>query len=106
MTPDQYPTPETDAIFVDLASLGFKESWFPIQKLADFARSLEQRLADGRAAHAETARKLALCREAMKAIMDHYVSLVNSGDVGKWNPEEEAEVINARAALTATEPTL
>lgn len=37
---------------------------------------------------------------ALQALLRHYVSLVNSGDAGNWNPEEEEPVINARAALS------
>lgn len=40
---------------------------------------------------------------ALRAITDHYVTLINSGDYGFWNPEEEAEVIAARAALAKAE---
>ncbi|MFM6996942.1 MAG: hypothetical protein ACKOXL_07605, partial [Limnohabitans sp.] len=40
-------------------------------------------------------------REALEAILDHYVNLANSGDAGFWNPEEEPEVIGVRAALAA-----
>lgn len=37
--------------------------------------------------------------EAVKGFLDLYVALVNSGDCGNWNPEEEDVVIAARAAL-------
>jgi hypothetical protein len=36
---------------------------------------------------------------ALEALLDSYVQLVNSGDCGFWNPEGEAEVKAARAAL-------
>lgn len=37
--------------------------------------------------------------EALEAITAHYVAGVNSGDCGFWNPEEEPQVIAARAAI-------
>ena len=37
--------------------------------------------------------------EALEKLLDKYVTLVNSGDAGFWNPEEVPEVIAARAAL-------
>lgn len=40
--------------------------------------------------------------EALEAILDRYVTLVNSGDVGNWDPEREVEVINARKILPQT----
>ena len=42
--------------------------------------------------------------QALQDLLDHYVSLVNSGDAGNWDPEEEPKVIAARAALSATQP--
>ena len=42
-------------------------------------------------------------REAMQALLDRYTSLVNCGDCGNWNPEEEPCVIAARAALARAE---
>jgi len=47
-------------------------------------------------------------REALERLLDRYTGLINSGDAGFWNPETEAEVIAARAALaraTGTTPT-
>lgn len=41
-------------------------------------------------------------REVLEALLSHYVSLVNSGDAGNWNPETEPEVIAARAELKRT----
>ena len=38
---------------------------------------------------------------ALEALLQHYVCLVNCGDCGNWNPEEEPVVIAARAALAA-----
>lgn len=42
-------------------------------------------------------------RTALSALLGRHCDLVNSGDCGFWNPEEEGEVILARSALTATE---
>jgi uncharacterized Zn finger protein (UPF0148 family) len=39
-------------------------------------------------------------REALTALLDRYTELVNSGDAGFWDPEEEDEVKLARQALT------
>jgi hypothetical protein len=36
---------------------------------------------------------------ALRDLLDHYTRLVNSGDAGNWNPEQEPVVIAARAAL-------
>lgn len=53
----------------------------------------------------ETLANLTLCAaapdmfEALSKMLEHYVSLVNCGDCGNWNPEEEPEVIAARSAL-------
>lgn len=41
--------------------------------------------------------------EALRAFVDRYVELVNCGDCGHWNPEEETEVITARAAIAKAE---
>ena len=38
-------------------------------------------------------------REALVAMTKHYVRLVNSGDAGFWNPEDEDVVKQARAAI-------
>lgn len=37
--------------------------------------------------------------EALRRMLGRYVELVNCGDCGSWNPETEAEVIAARAAI-------
>ena len=42
-------------------------------------------------------------RGGLKAMTEHYVSLAGCGDCGIWNPEEEAEVIAARALLSETQ---
>ncbi len=38
---------------------------------------------------------------ALGGMVDHYTALVNCGDCGHWNPEEERPVQFARAALAA-----
>jgi hypothetical protein len=38
--------------------------------------------------------------EALQGMLDHYTTLINSGDAGNWDPEEEPQVIAAREALT------
>lgn len=37
--------------------------------------------------------------EALTEMTERYAELVNCGDCGNWDPEEETEVIAARAAL-------
>lgn len=37
--------------------------------------------------------------EALEAFVARYAAMVNSGDCGNWNPEEEDFVIAARSAL-------
>jgi hypothetical protein len=37
--------------------------------------------------------------EALEVLLDSYTALINSGDCGNWNPEEEPDVINARKAI-------
>lgn len=37
--------------------------------------------------------------KALEAMLHRYVRLVESGDAGNWNAEEDPEVIAARAAL-------
>ncbi len=41
--------------------------------------------------------------EALQGLLDHYVALVNCGDCGNWDPNEEAPVIAARAAIAKAE---
>lgn len=56
-----------------------------------------------KAAQAEIDRKLATHADllaALEAMVSTYVHLVNCGDCGNWNPEEEEDVIQARAALS------
>lgn len=38
-------------------------------------------------------------KTAAEALLDHYTSIVASGDFGDWKVEEEEQVINLRAAL-------
>ncbi len=40
---------------------------------------------------------------ALRLFVDEYTELVNSGDAGFWNPEEEHKVIAARAAIAKAE---
>jgi hypothetical protein len=41
--------------------------------------------------------------EALKVLLDEYLSLVNSGDCGFWDAEKDGFVINARAVITKAE---
>jgi hypothetical protein len=41
--------------------------------------------------------------EAANAMLDMYVALANSGDCGNWNPHNDKEVINLKAAIAAAE---
>lgn len=41
---------------------------------------------------------------ALKTFVEEYVRLIESGDAGFWNPEEEAKVIAARAAISKANP--
>lgn len=45
-------------------------------------------------------------REALQNLLYSYLRLANSGDCGNWDPEEEKEVIAARAALKDKDPEL
>jgi len=38
-------------------------------------------------------------RDALQRFLDMYISCVNSGDWGDWDPETDSEVIQARRAL-------
>ncbi len=40
---------------------------------------------------------------ALEGMTKRYVDLVNCGDCGNWDPEEEAEVKLARAAISRAE---
>jgi hypothetical protein len=43
---------------------------------------------------------------ALERLLECYCALANSGDAGNWDPEEQAEVIQARAAIAAAKPTI
>ena len=38
-------------------------------------------------------------KEALEALLKHYIAIADSGDCGSWDPEKEDVVIQARAAL-------
>lgn len=50
---------------------------------------------------ADSQERLGKLAAAATAFLDMYVDMVNSGDCGFWNPEEDPEVINLRAALAS-----
>lgn len=52
-----------------------------------------------RAPDASQAAEIARLRKALENSLRVYVQLAESGDCGFWNPEEEAHVKQARAAL-------
>ena len=54
-----------------------------------------------RTAHAELVGRHARLVEAGTALLNHYVALVESGDAGFWDAEDEPVVIDLRAALDA-----
>lgn len=39
---------------------------------------------------------------ALRDLLNHYIALVESGDAGHWNPNEEKEVIKAKKALSSS----
>jgi hypothetical protein len=41
--------------------------------------------------------------DALKGVTEHYAELINSGDAGNWDPEQEAVIIKARAAVALAE---
>jgi len=43
--------------------------------------------------------------DALDRILERYIGLVESGDCGFWNPEDEEEVKQARAALLEVQRT-
>jgi len=45
-------------------------------------------------------------RDALNGLLERYVDLVNCGDCGKWNPETEDVVVQARQALAPTKETI
>lgn len=50
------------------------------------------------------ASRIKALEEALAALTKHYVSLVNSGDAGNWDPEKEPVVIAARSTLQGSKP--
>ena len=56
---------------------------------------------DARHDAAELALKADACVAALRALLDRYTDLVSCGDCGNWNPDQEDQVIAARAALAA-----
>lgn len=56
--------------------------------------------------NAANARLIAAAPDLLSSLgvfVDRYTALINSGDVGYWNPEEETHVIAARAAIAKAE---
>ena len=49
------------------------------------------------------ANEIEVYRAVLLKMVNHYVSLVNSGDAGFWDPESEEPVIAARKALGDSE---
>jgi hypothetical protein len=43
--------------------------------------------------------RVRVLEEALRVMLDRYVSLVNCGDCGNWDPETEPSVQQARTAL-------
>jgi hypothetical protein len=39
-------------------------------------------------------------RKALGGMVDLYTGMINSGDCGNWNPEDDSQVIAARKVLT------
>lgn len=100
-------TPLTDAVWNDPNTEEMPA------KLADLCRSLEQRLSetqtkaefwerDSMNAHTG-ANRLGDQRDnahrALQGLVDHYTRLVNSGDAGNWDPEQEPVLVAARTSL-------
>ncbi|WP_458763622.1 hypothetical protein [Cupriavidus basilensis] len=64
------------------------------------AAAARQREKDALAAAEKRARDAAqTLLTALRGLVDHYVTLINSGDCGNWDPETEPQVIAARAAI-------
>ncbi len=83
-------TPRTDDL-VQLQSDSFGIQFGTIVS-AEFARELERE----NAAITEQRDELL---EALVNVLRRYTDLINSGDAGNWDPEEEDEVKAARAAI-------
>lgn len=84
------PTPETDAHKRHMDHESFLSE---LAKTYSLARKLEQERDEAREQAAELL-------EALEVMADYYVQLVNTGDAGQWNPEEDDVVIKSRAAIT------
>lgn len=41
--------------------------------------------------------------EALEMLLEHYLSLANSGDCGYWDTDKEIQVIKAREAIAKAE---
>ena len=54
---------------------------------------------DSHALWVKKVERVAELTDALSGLLTMYVGMVNSGDCGNWNPEEEKEVIAAREAL-------
>lgn len=83
------PTPETDAHKRHMDGESFLSE---LAKTYSLARKLEQERDEAREQAAELL-------EALEAMADYYVQLVNTGDAGQWDPEEDDVVIKSRAAI-------
>ena len=71
-----------------------------IARERDEARAEIERLRNGGCARDQTTTQYcAALAAALQALLSRYVELVNCGDCGFWNPEEEPEVIAARRQL-------
>ena len=88
-------TAERERDDFDKAMRVFAEAYIGVHEtaLAEEARAV---LAEAKATRLEA---------ALIGMTERYCDLVNSGDAGFWNPEEEPEVIAARAALVTISPT-
>lgn len=49
----------------------------------------------------EAANEIERLRAVLQALLNRYVSLVESGDCGNWSPHTEVEVTDAKEALQA-----
>jgi hypothetical protein len=89
------------------------EAMTPEERAADIAAKADECCYRGRGWEAsirllalrhltETAAETASMRAALTSLLRRHCRLVESGDCGFWNVEEEEEVIAARRALTGT----
>lgn len=86
------PTPETDAHKRHMDHVSFLSE---LTKTYSLARKLEQERDEAR----EAAALVPELVTTLEAMADYYVQLVNTGDAGQWNPEEDDVVIKSRAAI-------